>query len=198
MARNPERRTALLHAAIDVLAEEGARGLTFRAVDKKAGVPGGTSSNYFPSRDELLRQSGEYIFVRLTADPQEAEELLRPSHTRELEVSLMREILRRAQADRAGYLAMLELRLEATRRPELRDSLSRYYRANLESITHHHVEGGFPGDRTTAVLLYLAMSGLVTELLTLPDMLSTSTDSLDKLVEELVRTIVPPHREPPR
>lgn len=191
MVRNPERRTALLHAAIDVLAEDGARGLTFRAVDKRAGVPGGTASNYFPSRDELLRQSGEYVFVRLTADPAETERLLRSPHTRELEVALMRDLLRRAQEDRAGYLAMLELRLEATRRPELRESLTRYYRANLENITRHHVEAGFPGNRTTAVLLYLAMSGLVTELLTLPDMLTTSTDSLDSLVEQLVRTIVP-------
>ncbi|MEE2048187.1 TetR/AcrR family transcriptional regulator, partial [Nocardiopsis tropica] len=41
MRQNPERRRALLDAAIDVLAEEGARGLTFRAVDARAEVPTG-------------------------------------------------------------------------------------------------------------------------------------------------------------
>ncbi|MFD1049004.1 TetR/AcrR family transcriptional regulator, partial [Kibdelosporangium lantanae] len=32
MVHNPERRTALVNAAIEVLARDGARGLTFRAV----------------------------------------------------------------------------------------------------------------------------------------------------------------------
>jgi DNA-binding transcriptional regulator YbjK len=44
------RRAALVEAAIEVLARDGARGLT------EAGVPGGTASNYFASRDELLHQ----------------------------------------------------------------------------------------------------------------------------------------------
>ncbi|MBF6246867.1 TetR family transcriptional regulator, partial [Nocardia elegans] len=41
MRTNPERRRALIDAAIEVLARDGARGLTFRAVDKEAGVPTG-------------------------------------------------------------------------------------------------------------------------------------------------------------
>ncbi|MGW4235192.1 TetR/AcrR family transcriptional regulator, partial [Streptomyces sp. NPDC004980] len=62
MRTNPERRQALLDAAIEVLAGEGARGLTFRAVDKQAGVPVGTASNYFTSRDELLTQAGTRFY----------------------------------------------------------------------------------------------------------------------------------------
>ncbi len=37
-----------------MLAESGARGLTHRAVDLAAGVPTGTASNYFASRDALI------------------------------------------------------------------------------------------------------------------------------------------------
>ncbi|MDK1473002.1 TetR family transcriptional regulator [Streptomyces sp. 549] len=191
MARNPERRTALLDAAIDVLAAAGARGLTFRAVDQQAGVPVGTASNYFADREELLRQAGRYIFVRLAPDPGEVAERLASAPTRSLEVVLMQDIVRRAQRDRAGYLAMLELRLEATRRPELQASLTDYHRANLEEIVGHHTAGGFPGDRTTPVLLYLAMTGLIVEHLTLPEMLSTTTGALDDLVEDIVTSIVP-------
>ncbi|MFI0930300.1 TetR/AcrR family transcriptional regulator [Streptomyces sp. NPDC021019] len=51
MAKNPRRRVVLTDAAIDLLAHEGARGLTFRAVDARAGVPVGTASNYFSGRD---------------------------------------------------------------------------------------------------------------------------------------------------
>jgi Tetracyclin repressor-like, C-terminal domain len=41
-------------AAIAVLAEHGARGLTHRAVDQAAGLPPGTTSNYARTRSALL------------------------------------------------------------------------------------------------------------------------------------------------
>jgi hypothetical protein len=47
--RDPERRAALLDAAIDVLATDGARRLTSRAVDQHAGVPAGISTPSPPS-----------------------------------------------------------------------------------------------------------------------------------------------------
>ncbi|AQA20766.1 putative transcriptional regulator, TetR family protein [Rhodococcus sp. MTM3W5.2] len=56
----------MVDAAIEVLAELGARGLTFRAVDSRAGVPPGTASNYFANRDDLLAQAGGRFYERLT------------------------------------------------------------------------------------------------------------------------------------
>lgn len=50
MARNEKRRNALVDAAVVVLATQGARGLTYRAIDAEANVPKGTASNYFSSR----------------------------------------------------------------------------------------------------------------------------------------------------
>lgn len=50
----PTRRDEVLDAAIAVLAERGGRGLTHRAVDKKAGLPLGSSSNCFRTRQALL------------------------------------------------------------------------------------------------------------------------------------------------
>ncbi|MFD6115461.1 hypothetical protein ACFWG0_35965 [Streptomyces yangpuensis] len=41
-----DRRTLLADSAIDVLADEGIRGLTHRAVDRKAAMPPGTTSAY--------------------------------------------------------------------------------------------------------------------------------------------------------
>lgn len=191
MRTNPERRATLLDAAIDVLAARGARGLTFRAVDAEAGVPTGTASNYFSSRDELLAQAGDHVFVRLAPDPSDLEERLAAGPTRALELELMRDILRRADEDTAAHLAMLELRLEATRRPEIRATLTQHYRANLSAIVRDHVEGGFPGDATTAVLLYLAMTGLLVEHLTLPDLLAGTGATTDDLVRDIVTAIVP-------
>ncbi|HEY1176697.1 MAG TPA: TetR family transcriptional regulator, partial [Phytomonospora sp.] len=148
MARsNPERRAALLDAAIDVLADEGARGLTFRSVDVRAGVPAGTASNYFAGRDELLLQAGAHIHVRLAPETAEMDGYVAAPATRDTVRAAMHGLFARVVADRSSYLALLELRLEATRRPELRAELTATVEASLAENFRLHAEGGFPGDR---------------------------------------------------
>lgn len=49
-----DRRTAVADAALEVVAAEGMKGLTHRAVDAAAGAPAGTTSNYFRSRAALV------------------------------------------------------------------------------------------------------------------------------------------------
>ncbi|MEP9384877.1 TetR/AcrR family transcriptional regulator [Nocardioides cheoyonin] len=50
----PDRRTALADAAVTLVAERGLKGLTHRAVDAAAGVPLGTTSNYWRTREALI------------------------------------------------------------------------------------------------------------------------------------------------
>lgn len=189
MAKNPERRVMLTDAAVDVLAHEGARGLTFRAVDARAGVPVGTASNYFSSRDDLLMQTGARINSRMTPDPTQVEQIMLPAPSRELVAELMHWLIRRMADDRTGYLAMLELRLEATRRPDLRAQLTRTVRAGFEESLSFHRDRGLPGDLDAFLVLYLAMTGVLLEHFTLPDMLGD--DGLDHLVEAVVTRIIP-------
>ncbi|MFF8277634.1 TetR/AcrR family transcriptional regulator [Streptomyces lateritius] len=189
MARNPERRTALLDAAIEVLAEEGARGLTFRAVDARAGVPTGTSSNYFAHRDQLLSQVADQIFVRLTPEEGSLETALRPEPTRELVVELMRWLARRMAAERTCYLGLFELRLEAARRPELRTQLTKVLRADLDENIRLHLASGMPGDADTVRLLYFALTGLLLDHFTVPGL--HDERALDTLIETVVTRIVP-------
>jgi DNA-binding transcriptional regulator YbjK len=172
MRRNSERRGLLLDAAVDVLAREGARGLTYRAVDTEAGVPAGTASNYFPNRDDLLHQISVKIHERLMPSDESIAQSLAAPRDKRLVEQFMRDIVARADADKSSYLAMMELRLEATRRPELRTTLTKTISDNLDFNVRFHEESGLPGDRTTVVLLYLAMSQLIVERLTLPDVLS--------------------------
>lgn len=49
-----DRRTEILDAALLVLAEQGMRGLTHRAVDTAAAIPPGSTSYYFRSRSALV------------------------------------------------------------------------------------------------------------------------------------------------
>lgn len=194
MAGNPERRAALVDAGVAVLAREGARGLTFRAVDAEAGVPVGTASNYFTGRDELLRQIDARLHVRLAPDPEVLAGLLARPKDRALVTAFMHDLMSRATADRTGYLALLEMRLEATRRPDLRQSYTRSVRADLEQGMEFHRAAGLPGGDETVTVLYLAMLGLLLEHLTLPGVLEGVLPGVgvpEGLVERIVETVVP-------
>ncbi|MGW2728406.1 TetR/AcrR family transcriptional regulator [Streptomyces sp. NPDC001494] len=194
MAGNPERRAALVDAGIAVLAREGARGLTFRAVDAEAGVPTGTASNYFASRDDLLRQIDARLHVRLAPDPKVLEALLSQRRDRALVAAFMRDLMDRAVRDRTGYLALFEMRLEATRRPELRASFTASVRGDLEQGMEFHRAAGLPGGDETVAVLYLAMLGLLLEHLTLPGVLDGALEGVtvpEGLVDRIVRTVVP-------
>ncbi|MFJ7232412.1 TetR/AcrR family transcriptional regulator [Streptomyces tendae] len=188
--RNDQRRAALVDAAIEVLAAQGARGLTFRAVDTEAAVPPGTASNYFANRDDLLTQAGARVYERL--HPGEA--ALAHQHTvprdRDTYVRLMRELVDRVAGFRTGYLALLELRLEATRRPELRAVLTERVREDVAANVAHHEASGLPGDAMAVKLLMLALNWLIVERLTLPDVFTE--EERDQLVTAAVDRIVAP------
>ncbi|MDQ0378944.1 TetR/AcrR family transcriptional regulator [Amycolatopsis thermophila] len=188
MRKNTERRTALVDAAIEVLAGEGARGLTFRAVDAKAGVPTGTASNYFANRDDLLYQAGERVYERLQPDDATIARQLSAEPDRETYTQLMRELVSRISAFRSGYLALLELRLEATRRPRLREVLTERVRADVAANVAYHESSGLPGDAMAVRLLFLALNWLIVEQLTLPDVFSEA--ERDELVTAAVERLV--------
>ena len=71
MRRKPnaeERRRDLCDAAIELLAEDGARGLTHLRVDRRAGVADGSTSFYFQTRSALLRGATDRVVQLDVAD----------------------------------------------------------------------------------------------------------------------------------
>ncbi|AEN10239.1 MULTISPECIES: TetR/AcrR family transcriptional regulator [unclassified Streptomyces] len=186
--KNDERRAALVDAAIEVLAREGARGLTFRAVDTEAAVPVGTASNYFASRDDLLTQAGGRVYERLRPDEETIARQRTTTPDHEGYTRLMRELVGRVSGFRTGYLALLELRLEATRRPELRRVLTERVRSDVDANVAYHEASGLPGDATAVRLLILTLNWLIVEQLTLPDVFSEA--ERDQLVQAAVERIV--------
>ena len=151
-------------AAIAVLAEHGARGLTHRAVDQAAGLPPGTTSNYARTRSALLGLTLARIAeLDATEGAEEAEGTAGLSLTgmygSEISVSelsgtglsgtgfsrselarILARILHRTITDdgaRQRVLARFELAFEANRRPELRaayDDLGRRFRAEAARL----------------------------------------------------------------
>lgn len=190
MRQNLARRAVLVDAAIEVLAREGARGLTFRAVDAESRVPNGTASNYFANRDDLLTQAGGRIYERMTPDDATIAAMADGPATRERVVELVREVVGRVSAFRTGYLALLELRLEATRRPALRAVLTERVRADVEANVRHHLDAGLPGDADAVKMIFLATNWLVVEQLTLPGVFPA--EEAGALIAALVERLLPP------
>lgn len=188
MVSNPRRREQLADAGLRVLARAGARGLTHRAVDEEAGVPSGTASNYFRSRDALLGGLGERIFERLTPDPDVVAGLQARERTAELLVDYVRDIVRRLTGEPDLTRALFELRLEGARRPALGkllgDTLHQGYTGDVE----FHRGTGLPGGAFEIALLHYALDGLLFDILTTS--IDAGTDT-DEVVETFVRRLVP-------
>ena len=121
MTRTPSARTRQIgDAAIAVLAEHGARGLTHRAVDQAAGLPPGTTSNYARTRAALLTLVLTRIDELDTAEATGGADVV---DVADALADVLAALLDRWITDpgaRRRVLARFELALEATRRPELR------------------------------------------------------------------------------
>lgn len=188
VARNDARRSALADAAIRVLAEEGARGLTHRAVDAAAGTPRGTASNYFPSRGDLVAALVDRIGRRLESDPRDIPSQTGPLSDRKLFAEYLRDVVRRLSADPHVALALFELRLEATRRPDVAEALGAWRHRAFQDDVAFNNDSGLPGGRTEIALFHYAIDGLMLDHLTVP--LDTGL-SVDTAIDELVARILP-------
>jgi len=119
------RRRELLEAALHVAADEGLRGLTHRAVDRRAGLPEGTCSAYFRTRQALQLAVTEHVATTLAADVDHlGAELVECSGDEDRAVALTLALFERWLDERELILAKLELSLEAPRNPAVAEALA--------------------------------------------------------------------------
>src|ERR1051325_886695 len=90
------RMELLLGSALTVVAEQGLRGLTHRAVDREAGLPQGSCSAYLRTREAPVLAVTEYVAERVAGHVRElAEELAgRPLDDHHAVEAVTRAILR--------------------------------------------------------------------------------------------------------
>lgn len=186
MAQNLDRRNLLADAGIRVLAEQGARGLTHRAVDQVAGVPKGTASNYFATRDELVEALVNRIGDKLEPGPTDGPAVEGRAPDQFLFADYLQHVVRRLRAQPHVTLALFELRLEASRRPGVAESLARWRQQSFERDVEFTRDAGLPGGRLEITLLHYAIDGLMLDCLTAP--LDTGL-SVEDAVEQLVSRI---------
>lgn len=181
-----DRRTTLLDGAIAVLGEQGVRAVTHRAVDASAGLPAGSTSNHFRTRDALF----DAIVVRVAQRERDSwEQLARrewPTSPAELAVILAASAVEATSTHRTLVLARYAILVEAGCRPELRHQLRR---------TGAEVSGWFlawlrtagstdPGQDGHLIMNY--WTGLVLHELAMPDPEFDPAPHLRRLLAELL------------
>lgn len=170
MPQRTNRRELLADAATEVLAREGGRGLTHRAVDREAKVPEGTTKNYFRNRSSLFVAVARRMSDQHIAAVGELRDQVPENVTREHLVALYATMLERMTSSaRTQFLAMFELYLEGVRRPEVREFLGEMTLANADLAVHLHGAVGVPVDNRTGGLLDAGVLGAVMSMLSLPD-----------------------------
>ncbi|MFD5180394.1 TetR/AcrR family transcriptional regulator [Nocardia sp. NPDC058379] len=146
------KREQILDAAIDVLGTRGPRALTHRAADDAAGVPNGSASNYFRTREALLIGIAQRLEERDRADWTALNHLLGPATIEHLVEGLARFVLHATGPDRARTLARFALFGEAQTMPALHESLQRgHHRLRDWAIEMAAGVGIAPGDTTILV-----------------------------------------------
>lgn len=122
---NPERRTAILDAVIELLASRGLEGVTHRAVDEVAGLPPGSSSYYFPKKAALLIAGSEHLAALLGKDCEALQvSFAEIAATDGMDAAVRHvadELVSYADESRTLFLARMELTMAAARREDLAD-----------------------------------------------------------------------------
>lgn len=188
---SPGRRTAIADAVIEVLAEQGSRRLTHRAVDQHLGLPEGSTSAYFRTRASLIsvavqrlveldRESLEAFMARLVGS---ADTLSAP----ELVDAVVNDWTSKDAAPR--QLARLELQLEMLRHPDVAATLAeqrssfigmtQIFARTLETHLDQSADAGLIAAALTALVDGLILDRLLYPATALaPDQLTTAVAQL--------------------
>jgi DNA-binding transcriptional regulator YbjK len=188
--RNTRRRDALADAAIEILGTVGIHKLSHRAVDERVGLPPGTASNYFARRNDLLAAAARRVAQLYLADMAATDrQVTSPADPDRLAELIAASLYDSATRHRTRYLAVYELTLEATRQPELAQSMSQLATAALDTTIAEHRTLGLPTSPEQAQALIMLFSGTLLTLVTGPPEAVTRQNAL-VLARSLVRGVL--------
>ncbi len=154
-ARGEERRQVILRAALAVIARRGIGAVTHRSVAEEAGVPLGSLTYWFASKDDLLREA----LLRFVEDEATRLERVGAMLTDDLApeeiAERFAEVL--AAGDPQEQVAQFELYLEAALNRALREAAAECFRAyERVTVLALRAAGVADPEETAAVFVSLA------------------------------------------
>lgn len=120
-ARGEERRRHILRATLGLIEQSGVEAVTHRAVGEASGVPLGSVTYYFPSKDGLLREALELWVAEEVERLEALAAAIEAEHVSPQEGAARWSDL--LSANDPHQVAQFELYLQAARTPELRDAV---------------------------------------------------------------------------
>jgi TetR/AcrR family transcriptional regulator, regulator of biofilm formation and stress response len=161
--RGERRRATLLDATLRVIARDGAAGASHRAVAAEAGVPLGSTTYYFESREQMLLAAlrhaadAEVSRIERRLGELDAGRLDRAGWRRAVVDWALQEV----SGERAHLLiARHQLRLEALRSPELRAVYGTWTGASLALVETLLRRAGSSHPEADAAVLVAAIDGV--------------------------------------
>ena len=118
-----DRRTSILDAALEIVGTQGMRALTHRAVDAAAGLPPGSTSNHFRTREALILGIVERFVAREREMATGPRDDVDPTPDG-LAAAFGRFVDRALGPDRAVTLARYAMLVETAQNPDLREDMA--------------------------------------------------------------------------
>ncbi len=132
--RGEERKIHILNATLRLISCGGVDSVTHRRVAEAAGVPLGSTTYHFASREHLLQEAFEYYLQAWTTVQLEA--MSEPIETVSAFVDCLVEITKREFEDEGMLLTEYELTLFAARNPKIAAALHNWDEFLLESMAN--------------------------------------------------------------
>ncbi|MFE4056312.1 TetR/AcrR family transcriptional regulator [Streptomyces sp. NPDC059096] len=179
---DPDRRTHILDATLDVIVEHGVAGTTHRHIAARAGVPLGSITYHFAGLAELQAQA----FARHVAQQSAVfEGLFKDVGTHERFIEVLVDLVHGGPARHRGAVLGFELHLAALRDPGLR-ALTQAWTEESRTVLAR-----FTGPESAARLDAL-LEGMIMHAL-----LATEPEPRERTRDAIVRTIGPVDRPGP-
>jgi DNA-binding transcriptional regulator YbjK len=149
----------VLEAAVQLLGTEGLRALTHARVDTQAGVPSGSTSNYFRTRAQLLLGVNDWIAEH---DLASADDIATgPQTPADLVEGLATGIEMLTGPHRVVTAARLTLFMEANHNPEIRASVSQTRTVMERSVVTVLARLGATDPHSAALALMACSEGII-------------------------------------
>jgi DNA-binding transcriptional regulator YbjK len=156
--RGEERIDEILRATLEVIRREGLGAVTHRTISDASGVPLGSLTYYFATKQELLRAALRlYVAEDVARLRATAEELVEAGAGGEEVVARFAAVL---EAEQTGGVAQFDLYLEASRDPVLRETAIESLRAYAEVAELGLRAAGVPEPEDAAAVIVATIDGL--------------------------------------
>lgn len=172
-------RDQLVSATVDVVADKGLRGLTFRAIADRAGVNNSLIAHHFGTRDALLGTALEWAVEQSIANTG----LLDLASEKVFVENFLDSISVRPELQAFQYEMILEARRNELYRAPVVKLFTRYHEVVVESLRAHGAEGDV---EALARATFAALDGIV-----LQYMAGVEAEQLRRAVERVWLNLQP-------